>query len=128
MNKYKWLPVFLLPLLAACASPVVLTAPEGATQATGTLTLTWLEPHALEVTLDGKRYVGEWTSQICSTDECRGVYRDVPRIHRRHIRKGHAVLMAADGSRIECDWVSHLPELDGTCKTSDGRVFRLKSA
>lgn len=124
----KWMLILLLPLLSACASQVALTTPDGVRQAEGTLSVAWLEPHAMEVVIDGKRYVGEWTSSACSTDECRGVYRDVLRIHRRHIRQGHAVLVAKDGSRVECEWVSHLPELDGTCKTQDGRVYKLKSA
>ena len=87
-----------LAWLAGCATPVALTAPEGASN-TGRLSLTWLEPHAMEVQLQGKRYTGEWSSSACLTDECRGVYRDVLRIHRRHIRQGEASLTAPDGSR-----------------------------
>ena len=124
----KWLLLLLMPLLTACASQVPITAGDPADPVAGTLTVAWLEPNAMEVVVDGKRYVGDWSSTICSTDECRGVYRNVLRIHRRHIRKGHAVLVAADGSRIECEWVSHLPALEGSCKTQDGRVFRLKAA
>lgn len=117
----------LLALLSACAAPIALTGPDGA-QAAGTLTLAWLEPHAMEVRLEGKRYAGEWRSSVCFTAECRGVYRDVPRIHRRHIHQGEAILAATDGSRLACRWVSHLPEVDGTCKAADGRVYRLKAA
>jgi hypothetical protein len=113
-----------LSLLAACASPVALTGPEGA-MAAGTPTMSWLEPHAMEVRLEGKRYVGEWRSSACFTDACRGTYRDVPRIHRRHIRQGQAILTAADGARLECRWVSHLPEVDGNCTSQDGRIFKL---
>lgn len=116
-----------LGLLAACASPVVLTGPEGA-MAAGTLTVSWLEPHAMEVRLEGKRYMGEWSSSACFTDECRGIYRDVLRIHRRHIRQGQAILTAADGARLECRWVSHLPEVDGNCTSQDGRVFKLRAS
>ena len=116
-----------LAWLAGCATPVALTAPEGASN-TGRLTLTWLEPHAMEVQLLGKRYTGEWSSSACLTDECRGVYRDVLRIHRRHIRQGEASLTAPDGSRLDCRWVSHLPELEGNCTAQDGRVYRLTAS
>ena len=116
-----------LAWLAGCATPVALTAPEGASN-TGRLTLTWLEPHAMEVRLEGKRYMGEWSSSACFTDQCRGIYRDVPRIHRRHIRQGQATLATADGARLECRWVSHLPEVDGNCTSQDGRVFRLMAS
>lgn len=116
-----------LSLLAACATPVAFTGPEGALIA-GTLTVGWLEPRAMEVQLEGKRYMGEWSSSACFTDACRGIYRDVLRIHRRHIRQGQASLTAADGARLECRWVSHLPELDGNCTSQDGRMFKLKAS
>lgn len=116
-----------LALVAACASPVVLVGPDGAASA-GTLTIAWLEPYDMEVQLDGKRYVGAWISSPCFTDACRGAYRDVPRVHRRHIRQGEAILTTTDGTRLDCRWVSHLPEVDGTCTSQDGRVFKLRAS
>jgi hypothetical protein len=29
---------------------------------------------------------------------------------------------------MDCEWVSHLPDVQGTCRTQDGRVFRLVEA
>lgn len=123
----KWLFISLLPLIGACTSPVALTGPDAAPTGAGTLNLTWLASNSMEVVLDGQRYVGEWTSIRCSTDACRGVYRNVPRIHRRHIRQGQAELVAQDGARMTCEWVSHLPEVQGTCTTQDGRKFLLEA-
>jgi hypothetical protein len=122
--------MLILPLvaLAGCASNVALKDDSNATQAMGTLTLTWLQPNAMEVTLDGKRYVGEWDSERCFNAECRGAYSYVPRIHRRHIDKGQATLKTREGDRMDCEWVSHLPDVKGTCRTQDGRMFRLEEA
>lgn len=123
----NWLLVFLLPLISACATPVGLTGPDAPTSSAGTLNLAWLAPNSMEVVLDGQRYEGEWTSSRCYTDACRGVYRNVPRIHRRHIRQGQAELVAQDGARMTCEWVSHLPEVQGSCTTQDGRKFLLEA-
>ncbi len=116
-------------LLTGCASSVPLAGNDQAgvlgTLYLGTLYLDWLQPHAIEVQLDGVTYVGAWTSNVCKTDICRGKYRNVLKIHRRHIHHGEAVLTAKNGLRLECEWVSHLPEVDGQCRTQDGRLFKL---
>lgn len=112
-----------LALLAGCSSPLALRGETG-THA-GALSLTWLQPQDIEIILDGKRHTGAWSSRTCHTDSCRGIYRNLLKHHRRHIEQGQAVLTSADGGRLECTWVSHLPDLEGTCKSADGRVFRL---
>lgn len=130
MKGHIMKPSHLLAILAfaltGCASSnVALKDANDAPQALGTLTLTWLVHNSMEVTLDGKRYVGEWESERCLNLECRGVYRNVSRIHRRHIQEGQAVLKTKDGERLDCEWVSHLPDVQGTCRAQDGRVFKL---
>lgn len=120
----------ILPLfaLAGCASNVALKDDTDATRTVGTLTLGWLHPDAMEVMLDGKRYVGEWEIERCQDVECRGTYRTMSKVHRRHIAKGQATLKTKDGDRLECQWVSHLPDVQGTCRALDGRVFKLVEA
>lgn len=120
--------ILALAMLGGCASHVALTGQDDVEATVGILVPTWLEPQSMEVPLDGKRYVGEWSSSACFTDECRGVFRNVLRIHRRHIRKGEAVLAAPDGGRLECRWASYPPQVDGTCRAQDGRVYELKTA
>jgi hypothetical protein len=122
--------MLILPLvaLAGCASNVALKDARDATQAMGTLTLTWLHSNTMEVTLDGKRYEGEWDSERCLDVECRGAYSTVSKVHRRHIREGQAVLKTKEGDRLDCEWVSHLPDVKGTCRTLDGRTFKLVEA
>jgi len=123
-------PMLILPLiaLAGCASNEVLKDVSDTPQAVGTLTLTWLVHNSMEVTLDGKRYVGAWDSERCLNVECRGVYWNVPKVHRRHIAKGQANLTSRDGDRMDCEWVSHLPDVQGTCRAQDGRAFKLVEA
>lgn len=124
----KLLTILSVLLLTGCASNVALKDADDTTQAVGTLYLRWLQPNAIEVTLDGKRYEGDWTMNRCllSDSECRGPYRNVPKIHRRHISQGQATLTSREGDRLECEWVSHLPDLRGTCWAQDGRLFKLE--
>jgi hypothetical protein len=114
-------------LLTGCASSVPLSGEDQA-GVSGTLSLDWVQPHAIEIQLDGETYAGEWTSSVCKTDACRGKFRNVLKIHRRHIHRGEAVLTAKSGVRMNCEWVSHLPEVDGQCRMQDGRLFKLKAS
>jgi hypothetical protein len=115
-------------LLGGCATGLSLNGGGGAVVGEGMVRLGWVEPHRVEVTYQGKRYAGPWAGEPCSAELCGEVYRKTPRLHQRHLRKGRAVLRAEDGARLECDWISHLPEVDGTCRTDDGRSFRLQGA
>ena len=120
-----WAPV--LVLLAGCATGCA-TSPNqhGAAEVdAGTLTATWLQPREIEILVDGKPHNGTWSSRACHTDSCRGIYRNVSKHHRRYITRGQAVLTSGNGGRLECQWVSHLPDLAGSCHSADGRVFRL---
>jgi hypothetical protein len=120
--------VFLaaIALLAGCSSTAALNGSDDAAVA-GVLTLEWVKPHAIEIRLDGMRYVGEWTSSVCTTDACRGKYRNVLRMYRRHIERGEATLTAPNGARLDCDWLSYLPEVEGECRAPDGRLFKLRA-
>jgi hypothetical protein len=111
--------------LAGCATGLSLTGEQGGVAGDGTLRLTLLKPYEAEVRVDGRRYVGPWPSELCTAETCGSVYQETPRLHRRHLRKGDAVLVAADGSRLQCDWISHLPDVTGTCRTGAGRSFKL---
>lgn len=116
-----WAPV--LVLLAGCATS---PTPQGTAEFdAGTLTTTWLQTREVVILLDGKPHTGTWSSRACHTDSCRGIYRNVPKHQRRHIAHGQAVLTSSDGGRLDCHWVSHLPDLEGSCESGDGRVFRL---
>ena len=127
----KWLLFSLLALVGACGGAQAAGTDPGATDASAatplpSAQLTQLEPHAMAVVVDGKRYAGDWTSAQCFTDPCRGVFRNVPRIYRRHVHHGEAELTAKDGARLACDWVSYRDHVQGTCTTADGTKLPLQ--
>ncbi len=111
-------------LLTGCAWSVPVVGGDRSDLA-GTLILEWVQPQAIEIQLDGVTYAGAWTSRLCTTDACRGKFRNVRKIYRRHIHHGEADLTAKSGARMHCEWVSYLPEVDGQCRTQDGRLFKL---
>lgn len=126
--KY-WMIALLSLAVTGCATTEVALTSDGKSQAgAGTLQLVWLLSNRAEIALDSKRYVGEWADSRCFTSQCRGEFFNVPKIHRRHIRKGSAELTAQDDSRLNCEWVSHDKQVIGTCQASDGREFKLKGS
>jgi hypothetical protein len=114
--------VTALALLSGCTKLAIRQAPDDVV-AEQSLKPVWIAPDGIEIQLDGKQYNGTRTSHRCVTDACRGDFRNVPRIYRRHIEQGQASLTARDGSSLDCAWVSYLPEADGYCRAQDGRVF-----
>ncbi len=126
--KHLSIPLFLLVLGGCATTDVALTSADKPDAGSGTLQMVWLFPNTAEVQLDGKRYVGEWADSRCFTPQCRGEFFNVPKIHRRHIRKGSAELEAQDDTRLNCEWVSHDKKVIGTCQASDGRQFKLKGS
>ena len=126
--KTPSIPILLLALGGCAGSNVALTPANQADTGSGTLQMVWLLPNTAEVQLDGKRYVGEWADSRCFTSACRGEFFNVPKIHRRHVRKGSAELVAQDATRLNCEWNSHDKKVIGTCLASDGRQFRLQGS
>lgn len=113
-------------LLAGCAVGMSVTGGDGRAAGEGVVRLAWVEPHELQVNIDGKRYVGPWSTEHCTVESCAELYRQTPRLHLRHLRQGHATLRADNGDRLDCEWTTHLPKLDGICRSPDGRRFVLQ--
>lgn len=128
VNPMKTWTMTLLPLLlAGCATTKVSLSPvDEAIAGTGTLQIVWLLPNTAEILLDGKRYVGEWSGSRCFTSQCRGEFWNVPKLHRRHIRRSSAELVAKDNTRLHCEWVSHDEEVIGSCQADNGGKFKLE--
>ena len=114
-------------LLTGCAWSVPVVGGDQSDFA-GTLILEWVQPQAIEIQLDGMTYAGVRTSHLCTTDACRGKFRNIRKIYRRHIHHGEADLTAKNDARMHCEWVSYFPEVDGQCRTQDGRLFKLHAA
>jgi hypothetical protein len=115
-------------VLAGCASmDVALSRPDTPETAGGTLNLVWIFSNRAEIRMAGLRYAGEWTDERCLSAECRTAFAPVSRYHRRHLRKGEAVLVADGQARLNCEWVRHHKAVIGNCRDDDGKVFRLRS-
>ncbi len=124
----QFLVLTLLLWLGGCAHDLSMTASDGRPAGEGVLRLTWVEPHDLEVRIGGKRYVGPWSTEHCTQESCGEAYQRATPNHKRHFRKGQATLVAEDGDRLVCEWVSHLPEVKGVCHSSAGQRYSLSEA
>ncbi len=125
LNK-TWL-IGVLMLLGGCACHGGLSDAASMRPIAGTLQPSWLDNSTLLVELDNKRFTGDQTSSVCHTDACRSVFRNVPRMYRRHVLNGQAELAAADGERLACEWTRYRQQVDGICRSPDGREFKLSA-
>ncbi len=129
MKHWKLSALLAFSVLTGCATTdVALSSADKPEAGAGALQIVWLLPNRAEIRLDGKRYVGEWNDSRCFTPECRGEFRNVLKLHRRHIRNGSAELVADENTRMNCEWVSHDKKVIGACRTNDGRVYRLQDS
>ncbi len=116
-------------VLSGCA--VAAPAPEGADAKihyAGSVQISQLPAQQAELTLDGVRYTGTWQEQLCHTPECRGAFRNVIPVERKHVYRGAAELAAPGTPPLHCSWVRLHQKLSGTCVTEEGRLFRLAAA
>jgi len=128
MRHWKITTLLVISLLVGCSTTNLdLSSADNHEANAGSLTLTWLFPKSAEVLLDGKRYVGEWSDRHCLTPECRGEFESVLGVHRSHIRRGTAKLVAHDNARLSCEWVSHYKDFIGSCRSDEGKQYRLRA-
>jgi hypothetical protein len=128
MKHWKISTLLALILLTGCTTTdVAQSSADKPEAAAGTIQIGWLRPNNAGIRLDGKLYAGEWSDSRCLTQQCRGEFWNVGKIHRQHIRKGAAELVAKDNSRLNCEWVSHDKKVVGTCRADDGRLYRLQA-
>lgn len=105
--------------LGACASTTTLQSTDG--NVSGKLSRNLIEPHQVEVTLDGKAYRGDWRTSAPSKEQRQTA--GFP--HQKHIGQVNATLKADDGGILNCRWQTHGDQAEGTC-TSAGRDYPLK--
>ncbi len=80
----------------------------------GTLIGGLAEQPRVEVTMNGKTYVGPWWTSLPS----RELLDSVGRVHRRHMRIIHAEPKSSDDEQLICEWILHGVTGTGTCKTA----------
>jgi hypothetical protein len=115
MHKTAFFTAALSLLLAGCTTTGTLQSVAPGAAISGTLTRGAIEPHRIEVAVDGRKYRGEWR-----TGEPTQAQRAATALpHQWHIGQVRSVLVADDGSMMECRWQTHGNSAEGTCKTSD---------
>lgn len=100
--------------LTACATGT-LQSPQPDAKISGTVAFGLIEPHRVEVTLDGKTYQGEWRTGAPTGEQKAAAGRP----HRYHVGQVRSTLSAADGSKLECQWQTHSQTGEGSCKAGD---------
>lgn len=106
--------------ISACSSTGALQSPRSDAKASGTLTRGLVEPHRVELKLDGKTYRGEWlTGEPSKEQKAATTYP-----HQKHIGQVQSTLKADDGSTLHCHWQTHGDIAEGVC-SGDGRETRL---
>ncbi len=127
MNEQRKMVGWLIwGVLSGCA--VAAPVPEAADARipyAGSVQIRQLPAQQAELTLEGVRFTGTWQEQLCHTPECRGPFRNVIRVERKHVYRGTAELAAQGATQLHCSWVRLHEKLSGTCVAEDGRLFRL---
>lgn len=121
----KILAVLAIISLTACATSQPKASAEPI-DSSNPLELSLVGTNVARIVFDQKDYLGEWKPIQCSFDTCPEQYRLLSKWHRAHSRGRSAVLSAADGSQLQCEWVSHQAENKGVCRTPGGKLVELK--
>ena len=98
-------------VLSACTATSAFQSNSAQAPISGTVTRSQFEPARIDVTLEGKQYHGEWRT-TAPTREQRAV-TTYP--HRWHIGQVYSVLIADDGSKVDCHWLTHGDSAIGGC-------------
>ena len=108
----KFLIAALLGLaLAGCSSSGTLQSIAVGSTVSGTVTRGFIEPHRVEVTVDGKRYRGEWRTGVPTPEQRQATA--LP--HQKHIGLVRSTLRADDGGQIDCRWQTDGYTGQGVC-------------
>jgi hypothetical protein len=102
-------------VLAACGSVGRLEPASPGMPIHGTVNRGFLEPHRIELNLDGKLFRGEWRTGPPGRDQLAATRYP----HRWHVGQVESVLVAGDGSQLHCRWQTHGVTGEGKCVTGD---------
>lgn len=106
-------------LTSGCASPRLVLHPEDAgPDGSGSLHQSFVEPHQIEVSVDGQVYRGEWRSQEAPDHPLAQTY-----LHKRTVGRVETTLTSSKGRRMHCNWLVDSLHGYGTCEDQDHRKF-----
>lgn len=113
--------IFSAALLAGCASVAVTMAEEGAAgSGTGVVHQGFVQPHRIEMTLEGQVYTGEWRSQPAPDHPLATSY-----LHRHTVGRVIATLSNSQGQHLYCNWLVDSLHGDGFCEDDRHRKFKV---
>ncbi|MFV5213819.1 hypothetical protein ACLIIZ_08850 [Azonexus caeni] len=113
-------------LLAGCATTFsLIDKSDGSIDGNAKLEMKITGEHTASVMLDGKPYEGQWEHKGCSVEIC-SKYETMTFRHNRHSTLNKANLVAADGARLTCEWVSHLGKLNGACFDEKSKSYLIE--
>lgn len=101
--------------LSACTSTGSLQPTQPGTKLSGSVTRGVVEPHRVEVSLDGKTYTGEWRTTAPTPEQKAAT--SYP--HQKHIGQVRSTLKASDGDVLDCHWDTHGETAEGSCSSGD---------
>jgi hypothetical protein len=104
--------------ISACSSTGSIQSKNPDEKISGKVTRGFVEPHEVEVTMDGKTYRGEWRTGAPTAAQTAST--SYP--HRYHIGQVSSVLVADDGSKLDCRWQTHSLVGEGACKTGNHEI------
>lgn len=120
MQKNLLIATFVTLGLSACTSIGSLQSTQADARISGTVTRGFLEPYRVEINLDGKTYRGEWRTGAPTAEQ----KATTTRPHRKHVGEVRSVLLADDGSKLDCRWLTHSETGEGSC-SADNREYPL---
>ena len=118
------LPAALLAVLSAvlvsgCSSASLTLRPEDSGQrGSGVVRQGFVQPHQIEVTLDGQIYTGEWRTQEAPDHPLAQSYT-----HRHTVGRVVTTLTSRDGKHLYCNWLVEGLHGSGTCEAESHRKF-----
>lgn len=101
--------------LSACSSTGTLQSPQADTKVNGTLMRGLVEPHRIEINLDGKIYWGDWRTTAPTPEQKTAT--SYP--HQKHIGQVRSTLKSNDGSVLDCHWDTHGETAEGSCSSGN---------
>lgn len=113
-------------LLAGCATNFsLIDKSDGSVDGKANIEMNITGEHTASATLDGKVYEGEWEHKACTQEIC-SKYETMTFRHNRHSTLNKAELVAKNGGRLSCEWVSHLGKLTGACVDEKSKGYKIE--
>ena len=111
--------ISLIGLVSACAPTHLALHPEGSgTDGTGIVRAGFVQPHRIEVTLEGQLYTGDWRTQDAPDHPLAHSY-----LHKHTVGRVVTTLTNNAGKKLSCNWLVDGQHGSGTCEDDNHRKY-----